>query len=178
MKTQREYRLETWVSEKLEQRSSPIDGIGIFTKMRIALGECVIIWGGTLFTQAEIDAGLARGHTNVAIGEGLYLATPIDQEKSLDDDMNHSCDPNLWMRDEVTLVARRPIEISEELTADYAMFQTNEEYLMKKRCNCGNTSCRGIITGRDWRNSQLQEAYFGHFSPFLNERISKSKGRN
>ena len=39
---------------------------------------------------------------------------------------NHSCDPNVWMQDEVTLAARRDIAIGEELTIDYAMIEGDE----------------------------------------------------
>jgi SET domain-containing protein len=33
---------------------------------------------------------------------------------------NHSCDPNLWHADVVTITARRDIAAGEELTIDYA----------------------------------------------------------
>lgn len=40
--------------------------------------------------------------------------------------LNHACDSNLWMADEVTLIARRHIVSGEELTVDYALFTTQQ----------------------------------------------------
>jgi len=65
-----------------------------------------------------------------------------------------------------------------KLTADYCMFQTDEQYVMKKNCNCGSNKCRKTITGKDWRNPILQVTYKDHFSPFLNERIKRLMGFN
>lgn len=36
--------------------------------------------------------------------------------------VNHSCDPVVWMRDDVTVVARRAIASGEEITGDYAVW--------------------------------------------------------
>src|SRR4051794_18325559 len=40
--------------------------------------------------------------------------------KDIDAYMNHSCDPNTWWQDDDTLVARRDIQVGEEVTYDYA----------------------------------------------------------
>lgn len=40
--------------------------------------------------------------------------------------INHSCDPNVWMLDEVTLAARRKVQQGDELTGDYAMWEADE----------------------------------------------------
>jgi hypothetical protein len=72
--------------------------------------------------------------------------------------------------DEVTLVARRPVETGEELTVDYA---TMTVVPWEMECNCGAPSCRGVVTGDDWRRPDLQERYAGRFSPFVNARIAR-----
>jgi uncharacterized protein len=77
------------------------------------------------------------------------------------------------MKDEATLMARRNIETAEEITADYMMWEADEEFVAAWRCNCGSPLCRGKVTGRDWKVVELQERYKGHFSPFLNERIKR-----
>ncbi len=41
--------------------------------------------------------------------------------------LNHSCDSNLWMADEATVVARRDIAAGEELTLDYALHPASPE---------------------------------------------------
>jgi uncharacterized protein len=86
--------------------------------------------------------------------------------------LNHSCDPNVWMVDEVTLAARRDMAKGEELAADYALWEEDENHVMRWTCSCGSPFCRGRVTGRDWRLRDLRERYRWHFSPFINDRIA------
>jgi hypothetical protein len=77
------------------------------------------------------------------------------------------------MTDEVTLVARRDIAQDEELTADYAMWEADENHVMRWACVCGSPRCRGRVTGQDWRLPELPQRYRGHFSPLINQRIAR-----
>ncbi|MGH2562766.1 MAG: SET domain-containing protein [Thermomicrobiales bacterium] len=169
--TDRRSPAKTWIDERVEVRPSPIGGMGTFARAPIAAGEVVFRWGGVLFTPEEIRAGKAKPGTVAAIDEGVYLAAPADDEGDASDFTNHSCDPNLWMTDAVTLVARRDVPADEELTGDYAMWEVDEEYVAAWACRCGSPLCRGRLTGRAWRLPELQERYRGHFSPFINRRI-------
>jgi hypothetical protein len=83
---------------------------------------------------------------------------------------NHSCDPNLWLADEVTVVTRRPVKVGEELTIDYG---TMTVVPWQMECSCGAALCRGVVTGDDWRRPDLRERYAGRFSPFINARIAQ-----
>ena len=123
--------------------------------------------GGQRLDEAEFTE-FHRHHPSysaAAIGEGQHMV--------LDDGPlrfgNHSCDPNLWMTDEVTIAARRDIQGGEELTIDYALHTLSPSWTL--RCNCRAADCRGVITGSDWELPTLQAAYAGHFAPFINERI-------
>ena len=96
----------------------------MFASAPIKQGEVVNIWGGTLLLTEEDIAGdqakewRAKGYVWATIGEGLYLAALLNEdEEDLTNFINHSCDPNVWMKDEVTLVARRDIVVGEELGA-------------------------------------------------------------
>ena len=144
----------------------------MFACHRIVKGERVVIWGGTVFTEEEIRAGKARKHSVAAIGEGLYLAAGPGEPESPDDFMNHSCDPDVWMDDEVTLATMRDIRAGEELTADYAMWSTDPNWTLPSPCGCGSPLCRRAVTGNDWKLKDPQERYRGHFSPFINHRIN------
>jgi hypothetical protein len=86
---------------------------------------------------------------------------------------NHSCDPNLWMRDAVTVVARRRIGPGDELTVDYALYSAAPWWSM--RCNCGASNCRRVITGNDWQLQDLQSRYRGHFAPLVTRLIDASR---
>lgn len=100
-----------------------------------------------------------------------WLWQPPDDRAASDHFLNHGCDANVWMADEVTLVARRLVAAGEELTADYALWELDREWVSPFRCRCGAPECRGVITGRDWEDPELQRRYAAHFHPVLNARI-------
>lgn len=167
--------LQSWIDPRVEVRTSPIGGNGMFAREPINAGETVIVWGGVVLTKEDLQSGNFRKNTLSAIGENLWLGDAPDGEDFAADYTNHSCDSNLWMADENTLAARRDIAAGEELTADYMMWEANEDYRAAWQCNCGSPFCRKQITGKDWRLPGLQARYENHFSPFLNERIEKEK---
>jgi hypothetical protein len=112
----------------------------------------------------------------IQVDEGLHLVEPPEvTERRQGGSLNHSCDSNLWMADEVTLVARRDIAADEELTVDYALHTADPDWELDGPCNCGSALCRGTVRGSDWRLPEVQERYLGHFSPFINERIAKTE---
>ena len=144
---------------------STIEGTGLFAGRAFDEGETVIVLGGTLIEDEEL-ARLPR-HSSLAVGEGINLLQDDDDPARYG---NHSCDPNLWLADEVTFVARRRIEADEELTVDYG---TMTVVPWQMECRCGAACCRGVVTGDDWRRPDLRERYAGRFSPFINARIAR-----
>ena len=173
MKHDTRYRNASWVDPRVSIQQSSCHGYGLFAARGFRAGEIVIIWGGVLMTAEEVRAGLARPGSIAAIDEGLYLAGRADEPEDPADLINHSCDPTMWLADDVTLVARRDIAAGQELTADYCMWEADEDWVADWECRCGSPLCRGQITGRDWRQTELQERYWGHLSPFLNARIRR-----
>jgi SET domain-containing protein len=143
---------------------SEIEGTGLFARRALAEGETVLVLGGTVIDDAELAR--LRPKSSLAIGEGLNLMQDDDDPAQYG---NHSCDPNVWLADEVTLVTRRPVQVGEELTVDYG---TMTVVPWGMECRCGAASCRGVVTGDDWRRPELQERYAGRFSPFINARIA------
>jgi SET domain-containing protein len=157
---------------RLEVRPSPIHGMGIFTLANIQEGEIIIVWGGTLFAPEDIQAGKALEHSYCAIDEDVFLGHTPEQGTSVDDYINHSCDPNVWMLDEITLAAKRDINAGEEVTADLAMWWEPDDIAVPSwECYCGTALCRKIFTSRDWRRPELHERYGEHFLPYINLRI-------
>ena len=169
------YRSTDWIDPRIEIRPSPIHGKGMFAAVPINQGQVVTIWGGTLLlTEQDIPGAHGTEYVWATIGEGLYLARLRDEDQEdLTDLINHSCDPNVWMQDEVTLVARRDIAVGEELTIDYAMFEGDKDWAAPWECHCGSELCRGGHSGQAWRRKELQERYGRHFSPFICERIDR-----
>jgi uncharacterized protein len=162
------YLPTTWYDPRAEVRPSPIQGNGMFASQPIHAGEVVVMIGGTIMTEHEFRAYIltVSRFNAVQIGEETHL---VDLPTA-PGGMNHSCDANLWMRDEVTVVARREIAAGEELTQDYALYTTSPAWTMQPCC-CGSSTCRQVVTGNDWQRADVRESYRGHFSPFINERI-------
>jgi hypothetical protein len=165
----RNYLPTTWYDSRVEICLSSIQGNGMAAARPIHAGETVVVIGGTVLTTAQFQAftATATRYNAVQIGEDAHL---VDLPTA-PGGMNHSWDSNLWMGDEVTVVARRAIAAGAELTIDYALQSGLPVDLLGEPCRCGLPACRGVITGNDWQRKELQERYQGHFSPFLNERI-------
>ena len=170
------YRTTSWYDARVEIRPSLIQGGGMFARKPIQAGEIVAIVGGTVMTEDEFHAYLATtSHFNATqIGEYLHLVDLIQAPETIDGSINHSCDSNLWLQDEVTIVARRAIVSGEELTLDYALTTVEPDWQLDQPCQCGTPACRHIIRGTDWQLLEVQQCYQGHFASFINERIRKS----
>ena len=170
----RNYLPTTWYDPRAQILPSSIQGNGMIATRPIQTGETVVVIGGTVLTTAQFQAftETAIRYNAVQIGEDAHL---VDLPTA-PGGMNHSCDSNLWMADEVTVVARRDIAAGEELTIDYALQSGLPVDLLGQPCRCASPACRGVITGNDWQRKELQERYQGHFSPFLNERIRSASG--
>lgn len=169
----RAYRPESWLDPRLEVRSSPIHGRGTFARTGIRGGEVVIVWGGTVMSEADLRAGRARKGSVTAVEESIYLAGLAGEAPDADDFLNHACDPTVWMADAVTLVTRRRVAAGEELTADYALWEADEAWVARWECQCRHDDCRRTVSGRDWRRPELQARYRGHFSPLIEARIRR-----
>jgi len=158
-------------SPKTEVRESRIHGRGLFAVAPIARDEIVAIKGGHIITRALLDQLQPQlGAAEIQIANDLFICpvTAEEREGSMIFS-NHSCDPNLGLRGEITFVARREIATGEELTHDWAMTDSSEEAIA---CSCGAANCRGRVTGRDWEKPELQERYAGYFSAYLAAKIS------
>lgn len=144
---------KSWLNPKIEIRPSRTHGRGLFARVPIAKGEVVVVW----------FAG--SGYVRKSGEDPSYFR-------------NHSCDPNTWMKDEVTSTARRNIKANEELTIDYATYIANENHTIIQECLCGSVKCRKRITGRDWKRPVLQDQYKGHFLPIINKRIAAQRAHS
>src|SRR4051812_12750349 len=141
-------------SPKTEVRLSPIHGKGLFATAPIAKDEIVAVKGGHIVTRDQWrEISKTLGPAEIQIGDDLFIApvTPEEREASMLYS-NHSCDANLGMRGEITLVAMRDIAAGEELTHDWA---TTDDDNYSVECKCGASTCRGTVTGKDWQGPEL-----------------------
>ncbi|MEP6956944.1 MAG: SET domain-containing protein-lysine N-methyltransferase [Chthoniobacterales bacterium] len=158
------------LSAKTIVRQSPIEGRGLFAREAIAAGEIVAVKGGHIMSGGEwrkLQPHL--GSAEIQIADDLFIAPSTVEERAGSMIFsNHSCNPNLGVRGEVTFVALRAITAGEELTHDWAMTDDDDSSLV---CHCGAPNCRGRVTGKDWQRADLQQRYGRHFSSYLLKKI-------
>lgn len=160
-----------YLSPKLEARAHPeTGGFGVYARQAVSKGEILAVWGGQV-VDLEALRGLPESaqHHAVQVEEGLYLAPTGSGEAA--DYFNHSCAPNAGLFGQITLVAMRAITPDEEVCFDYAM--TDGTPYDEFECACGASTCRGKVTGEDWKRPELLERYAGYFSPYLQRRIDR-----
>ena len=162
--------MESYISPKTEKGlPSKIHGKGFFAKGFIKKDEVIAIKKGDLLSTDQLAKAGIGGNVGLQVGDDTYIA-PATQEE-FEQNMifiNYSCDPNIGMKGEDTVVAMRDIAPGEELVMDYAMI-ANDDQVME--CNCGAGNCRHTITGKDWMKPELQEKYKGYFTNYIQGKI-------
>jgi SET domain-containing protein len=161
----------SYLSPKTEIRESKIHGRGLFAIADIAKDEIVAVKGGHIVDGKTLREEITPvlGPMEIQIGDDLFIAPVSEEERELSMlYLNHSCDPNLGIRGEITFVAMRDIRSGEELTHDWALTD-DDDYSIE--CNCGAADCRKNLTGKDWQRPDLQNRYAGYFSAYLARKI-------
>jgi SET domain-containing protein len=164
-------------SPKTEVRESKIHGGGLFAAADIGKDEIVAVKGGHIVDRKTLGEKISPvlGPVEIQIDDDLFIAPVTEEERETSMlYSNHSCDPNLGMRGEITFVAMRDICAGEELTHDWAMTD-DDDYSIE--CNCGVPDCRKTLSGKDWQRPDLQERYASYFSAYLARKIALLKVR-
>lgn len=171
-------RTFSWTSDKTIVGNAGARGKGIFAKDDIPKDEIVAVSGGYIMTWDECKQ-LPQNleYLSYQVEEHLFIGVKRDDEVEDNQMFNHSCDPNLGQRGQLSMVAMRDIRKGEELTCDYAtiLCRIDGYDLFEMECECGSENCRGVITDDDWKRPELQEKYKGYFQFFLEEKINKLK---
>lgn len=158
-----------WITPKAEIRNASIADKGLFAIHPIKAGEEVVRWRENYVNSENAQKAKLLGKIVMQFDDDLFsIENPGENDTYF---INHSCSPNLWMRNSFTLEAKRDIKCGEELTADYAMWEADESHTPEWECKCGSPNCRHKITGKDWKITELQEKYKDHFIPLINRRI-------
>ena len=168
--------IKSYLSPKTKIIKSEVQGLGLFALEAIKGGEIIGIKSGHIIDKNILKqtGGLKNniGQAMLQISDEFFVGPLIVGE--IKDSMmyvNHSCDPNIGILGNVISVAMRDIEGGEELTNDYAMWLSDNNYRLE--CKCGGTECRRVITGNDWKVTELQERYKGYFSTYIQKKIEK-----
>jgi SET domain-containing protein len=140
--------MKTWLNPKIEVRPSPIEGKGLFAKESLAKGEQLTHNGEddyVIMTDEEFKAFIetAASYDAIALGSGVHRVSAVSRDDDPSNYGNHSCAPTAEMNDE-GLVAKRDIQVGEEITSDYALHSSKD---WSMACNCGAANCRKIVRG-------------------------------
>jgi hypothetical protein len=73
--------------------------------------------------------------------------------------INHSCDPNIYIDGQIVFRALRNISKDEYLCVDYGTFMITKSDPIP-RCNCGSATCRGKVTGEDYKFLTLPLSWY------------------
>jgi len=114
---------------KLEKQKSKIDGVGIFTNKKIDKGDVFyIIPLSKTYNSAKPKCA--------KIGERLWVC-----DEEVLNFVNHSCEPNSILSLDKTpcLIAKRDVEVGEEITVDYSL---TEKHQTRIKCKCGSEHCK------------------------------------
>ena len=128
-------------------RDASAKGRGAFAVKPIARGEMITAIEGWLAKSDELDENWFA----LQVGPDLWLCS---DGESLDDCINHSCDPNAgFTTGESVLYALRDIAPGEEIAWDYS--SSLSEIGWDLECCCGAANCRRIV--RSWSELSQDE---------------------
>ena len=128
----------------VENRASKIDGKGSFALEIIPSGRKIGNLGGEIISlrEARKRALQTKRVAMVEFGDGRALDATVNPNELRY--INHSCDPNTYMRvcfSKVEFYSLREIKKGEELTCNYG--PTHHDGKLK--CNCGSQNCKGYL---------------------------------
>ena len=153
--------------------NSGIEGRGLVANRPIAAGEVIFLFDDTnppAHLYETVNWPLQKRIRFLAfacqIGEDDFSFQQGDIKY-----INHSCEPTAWWESYGTLTARRDIEEGEEVVYDYSTSDITLTYKME--CLCGNDTCRGIVTNKDYLNTDFQKKYAGHLPAHVVEAIKR-----
>ena len=143
-----------WLSPSLCVSEGPL-GRELIAKKAIPDGTLVHMAGGHVMTVEQclqLPESLKRFPTHIS-DDLLIGRMSLDEPDEAGEFVNHSCDPNCGMQDQLAIVTRRPIQAGEAITIDYAMCMTSA--VLDMDCECDSPLCRGRILGTDWQRTEL-----------------------
>ncbi len=135
---------------RLRVGKSRIHRFGVFALERIPARRNVIDYIGELVNSVESHRRTKNVKEKYVIKLDDFWRIDGAVGGSGAEFINHSCDPNIRyrvVRNQVVCQSIRPIEVGEELTADYRF--PNKAPMLP--CRCGSLQCRGTINVRNSR---------------------------
>ncbi len=127
-------------------------GLGVFANRDLAPGEVILEVAGPIIDFAETKRRGPRECMAIQIGYDRYIDTQAPGVF-----VNHSCNPNAGITQDLYLVALRPIVKDEEIRFDYST--TMEEHSFTMHCLCGALDCRHVVRDFSTLPQDVQHEY-------------------
>lgn len=138
----------------LEVRNSAT-GFGVFAKVTIPANEPIMEFTGTIVPK---DKTILDPATYLQIGGNRVMGP----SGSIDDYINHSCDPNCFVHivgNRAILYSLYVINAGMELTFDYSTSSTDTLQEWSMECKCNSYKCRNIISGYQYLSDERKKEY-------------------
>ena len=132
-------------------------GLGVITKVDVPKGTVIFEFRGTVMPENKIPTN-ADLEYYLQIGKNLFLSA----SGGIDDIINHSCNPNcgvIIVGNRAFLISLYVIKANTEITFDYSTTSTDTPATWSLKCNCGEYTCRKIISGYNTLPTELQKYY-------------------
>ena len=144
-------------------------GKGLLAASDIKKGELILEFNGPIISAAGAKRkGIHEGDV-VQIGFNKY----IDCTKPCVY-VNHSCNPNAGVKDDIKLFAIKNIKAGEQITFDYSTVMDEDDWEMD--CKCGSKNCRKRIRDFKYLPKSLQKKYLklGIVQGFIARKFAKN----
>jgi len=132
-------------------------GKGLFALRDIKKGEKILEFKGPIVTSSQAkDSDMDRygkllGNA-LQIGKNKYIYLEESGRVA-----NHSCNPNAGIRNDVELIAIKPIKKEQEIKYDYSCTMDEDCWTMK--CSCKEKNCRKIIKDFKYLPKEIKKKY-------------------
>ena len=171
-------RIYSWISDKAIIADTKKYGMGIYARKKIQKDEKIAMFGGHVITRNEESKLPEEIYDNAMQIDDNLVIGGISKKEIEDGSMfNHSCNANAGIRGQILLVARRDIEVGEQVTFDFGtvLYRKKGVPPYELECFCGESCCRGRITDNDWKLKSVQVKYRGYFPLHIQDKIDKIK---
>ena len=127
---------------------------GLFAARPFTEGEAILALEGELASRPSTFSVQLAANAHLEVPPG---ADPLEDARFHWRFLNHSCDPNSYVRaEDRTLRALRPVSRGEELTFNY--LTTESRLATPFECRCGSAGCFGQIRGFSFLTREQQLA--------------------
>ena len=158
---------------RIELRSTENKGFGVFAKESIPVGTIISYVDGQIhFAEKESEVYIHASNHAVPFHKYFYRnGFNTDAVR-----LNHSCEPNCYVKDLFFVTTMRDIQQGEELTYCYSLFCNSDWRNPEGACHCGSSQCLGKIL--PWRElpPEFKKKYIDYTADWILFNEMKKEG--